>query len=114
VAMATKADYASLPRAEILQPEATDPEPIDPERLDDPPDWYDNSGGNGSGPGRPSNEIEPETLAYYLYFRPGRITQAQARERLDLSKYMHARYKKYAEAILKTIRYLKNEGVTLD
>jgi DNA segregation ATPase FtsK/SpoIIIE-like protein len=110
VATATQADYDRLPHAEIAPPAdvGDSVDPVDPDRLPSVaglPDW-EILDGDDVGPGRPRNEIEPETLGYYLY-RPDAITERQAREELELSRHAHRQYKAFARRALIKVRELR-------
>jgi hypothetical protein len=118
VAMAGRADFDAMPRAEIDWPGEVGGNVADPDRY--PPagdlgDWWhdEQEPEDPDRGGRPVKDMDPDTLGHYLYFRPENITPKLARDRLGVSKYMHARYRDYADAVLRTIRYLKSEEVTL-
>jgi DNA segregation ATPase FtsK/SpoIIIE-like protein len=95
VCMATNRDYDSLPRAEGSAP--THDEPVNVVELDPLPS------DDEPKPGRPSNAIEPATLAYYANRHPNlpSVRQAQA------DGVSYARHKMHIDFWQQFLRELK-------
>jgi hypothetical protein len=96
VAMATRADFDRLPRAEISWPTI--------EREDTPRVLNFPIGREG---GRPPIEIEPRRLAHYVFFGPDNISISQAEERLGLKRRGHERHKEFARELLGELEKLR-------
>jgi hypothetical protein len=97
VALTTRRDLEKLPRAEVREPE------IEIEDITPMPETR--------GPGRPSNEPDPEAVGHYLYFAGigQSISIAQASELLGLSKRAHYLNRDFAKIVLETVKRLHAE-----
>ncbi len=87
VALATPADLARLPRAEVALPAVA---VADTPRLLNFPE--------PRGAGRPSTAVEPRKVAYYLMYPggPETVTRAAALEALNLARYAHVVHRNFA------------------
>ena len=56
--------------------------------------------------GRPSIEIEPRKVAYYLFYGPESISISQSEELLELKRRGHERHKTFAMELLDEINKL--------
>jgi hypothetical protein len=100
VAMATRTDLERLPRGEMSPPEI--------EGADG--DVGDDEDEDPRGPGRPPTEIEPELIAYYLWYGPEQISQRIAREVLGLGRPTHYKHRAFAQAIKDELIRLRSKN----
>ncbi len=97
VAMATRQDFEQLERAEVQPVAIEQAEVIDLPELEQ------------KQPGRPKLEVQPGYVGWYLHHNPAKISIAQAKELLGLSKPNHNLHKSFALEVVKTIRQLRGE-----
>ncbi len=90
VAMATRADYDNLPRAELAAPDFED---------EDLPDLDEFEDDETRGPGRPTILPKPVPVARYLFYGPNQISIAQAREWLGLTRTGHYANRDFAREV---------------
>jgi len=95
VALATRADFDKIPRAEITPPVLEQEDT--PRILNCPP---------GRGPGRPETQIEPRKIAYYVWHGPDKISIKRAREVLGLARYAHYKHREFAAELFDELKRL--------
>lgn len=95
VAVATRADFDRLPRAEIEPPEVDEEDT--PHILNYPVE---------KSPGRPPNVPEPKAVAAYAFYGPGKISIQQAQEMLGLSRRAHRLNRDFAKEMLAELKRL--------
>lgn len=100
VATATRADFDKLERSEIKPIPKVNEQPIDVRTL---PALVERS-----PVGRPSTEIDPQVLAWYLFHEfnePGKISRNVARETMGLTRTSHELHQNLAEQVI--VEYLR-------
>lgn len=95
VALATEKDIAQLPRAEIARPEVVEEDTPAVLNMPDEPKV-----------GRPSNELDPRKIAYYMAQGPQKVSIATARDTLELARYNHYAHRDFAQEIIDELRRL--------
>jgi hypothetical protein len=93
VALNTQADYDRLPRADIAPPEFEEVEPLDVAQLPEPEE--------PRGPGRPTQQVDPWKVGFYLAFGPGNVSKRIARQTLGLGYDLHIRHREFTETALR-------------
>ena len=102
VAQVTTADYDTLPRADIAQPEIIEPAS---EIISNFADSLPQAKG-----GRPQVEITPELLAFYVYHFPHRISHKQAGE-AGISRRQHEAIRQFALDLVTEYTRLLGQGI---
>lgn len=100
VAVATRADFDKLERAEIKAIPRGEEQPIDVRAL---PAVVERP-----AVGRPSTEIDPHVLAWYLFHEfnePGKISRNMAKEAMGLTRTSHELHRGVAEQVI--VEYLR-------